>query len=118
MSCGNVPLKRDKVLLFCVIFCIDACSSMYYLTCFVKLQTVLSTFNKTFNKTFTYQRLVACCKIKIKPLCAFVSTKDWLTHWRMFCFWAECIRLCCKFKCTEIKQNQTLLSYCLSVNEQ
>lgn len=36
------------------------------------------------------------------------------------CFLAECIWLCCKFalKCMEIKQNQTLLSFCLSVNEQ
>jgi len=36
LPCRTVPLKRDKVLLFCVIFYIDACSSMYYLNCLLK----------------------------------------------------------------------------------
>lgn len=36
LSFWTVPLKRFNVLLFCVTFCIDSCSSMYYLTCLLK----------------------------------------------------------------------------------
>lgn len=114
LSFWSVTIKWFKELLFCVTFCLDSCSSMFYLLVCLSLQTCcLHSTRLCHMSAFNYKK---------KPLqyVPLFQPKIGSLIGEMFSFLAGCIWLCCKFalKCMEIKQNQALLSFYLSVNEQ
>lgn len=107
LSILDISLKHIESL-FSVTFCLDWCSSMYYLLVCLNLgsRQSIAVNLLTFNKTHISLNVIPESKNTFMCLCFKQRLNERLE--KCFCL-AGCVWLCCKFafKCLEIKQNQT-----------